>query len=194
MESTCAINALSQQIDEAKLILESLNDSPSVILFTTTVSETVQRSKILQELFDFSGITLGEYANGMFKHIFIAMRNAGAAHPSNSTQSCINPILKYHKKLNSMLVLRVNANTIAKDILLNGFLNEENAEHLALKYVDFLEKNANLYNKKEDPEWRFKTLTYGFVDFLKSLHLVTKENALLVGIINGNEWEPTGDF
>ncbi|GFT73051.1 uncharacterized protein NPIL_315251, partial [Nephila pilipes] len=179
---------------EGSHYLESLDASPSVIIFTTTVAEAVYTSKALKELFDFSRTTPEEYAKGMRKQLVHSMRSLGIPNASQIAQISVEPVAKYHKTLSFWLVLRIKANTAAKFLYVKGILNEDNAAKLALTFADFMERNAKRLHKSRDPEWRFKSLTNGFFQISKSLHLVTKENARLAAVINANEWKCSGQF
>ncbi|GFV67399.1 hypothetical protein TNCV_4307701 [Trichonephila clavipes] len=159
------------RLGEINATSQFLTYLPSVSIFYLTCQEAVLSNEILLELFDFSHVTPDEYAKGMQQHILNAMKAAQVPDALEQTDTSTNKVAKYHKTLNLPLVLRVNAYTTAKFLLLRGILNEQNAVQLALTYTNFLEKHAKQCMKTGNTEWRFQALMEGFYDFVSSLNL-----------------------
>ncbi|GBO37941.1 hypothetical protein AVEN_19483-1 [Araneus ventricosus] len=82
---------------------------------------------------------------------------------------------------------------MTKFLFHEGVLNEWNATTLALAYAEEMQKNANLHVVAGNPESKFKAMSDGYKNFLKSFGLFFPEKFADIASGLGNEMKLIGN-
>ncbi|GFY38353.1 hypothetical protein TNIN_309441 [Trichonephila inaurata madagascariensis] len=110
------------------------------------------------------------------------------SNPDQLAHSCVEPISRFQKPLAMPVLARVYGNTFAKITFLAGVLDQDNAGSMALTFANILRECVKQY-ESSDPDWKFKALTKGCVDFTETVHITVKDFAPLGILIYANEWK-----
>ncbi|GFR12035.1 hypothetical protein TNCT_555261 [Trichonephila clavata] len=168
---------------------ETLSVPPSVTIFVSTFQKEIHSSTILSELFDFSRYTAEEFIKKIHPYILSTHKKYKVPNASQSARSCVEIVSKYRKPLTLSLMVRIYGYTVSNFAYSQGHLNEENAMSEALTFADLLQEHAIRFMELSEPDWKFKALSHGYMDFMTCFHLYSNESIPLLVSIYTNEWK-----
>ncbi|GFQ83611.1 hypothetical protein TNCT_425851 [Trichonephila clavata] len=168
---------------------ELLTDSPSVAIFSSTLQEEVRSSEFLSELFDFSHVSSEEFSRKMYRYMFSTYKKYKVLRDVPYIQSCIDSISSYHKTITIPFLVKVFANSVSKVAFVEGILNEENAESMALIFADIIREKGERFFRTGDPEWQYKAMQQAWQEFSMRFQLISEKCIVLATLVFGDAWK-----
>ncbi|GFQ68548.1 uncharacterized protein TNCT_108541 [Trichonephila clavata] len=153
--------------------------------FVSTFVQKVYDSNTLTNLFDISQSPASAYANQVYGDFINVLASLGATQPEVMADFATRPMYAFDVfTLEVMVRLYANVGAVYTDS--QGLLN--NPQELATRYANFFEERARASVVESDPTSKFRAIRDGFLDYLKSIEMLTAEHGWKLAIIYGSEW------
>ncbi|GIY00457.1 hypothetical protein CDAR_315681 [Caerostris darwini] len=159
-------------------VSSSLGPKSSVSAFTSTLLEKVERSDILKDVFDLSGIDSSGFINFFTKTAekFARVQRFGVT-ATRLIKSTVSQIVEeYSDLLTSPNLKNVLFNSMAEYLSSEDKLNLENASSLAESTAETLEGIAKRSVRNNRPESKLKALSEGLDQFMDLAGITLEEH------------------
>ncbi|GFY57124.1 hypothetical protein TNIN_409571 [Trichonephila inaurata madagascariensis] len=125
----------------------------------------------------------------MYRYMFSTYKKYKVLRDVPYIQECIDSISNYHKTITIPFLVRVFANCVSKVAFVEGILNVENAESMALIFTNIIREKAERYLKSGDPEWKYKAMQQAWQEFSVRFQLISEKYIVLATLIFGEAWK-----
>ncbi|GFY18387.1 uncharacterized protein TNCV_2396161 [Trichonephila clavipes] len=154
-------------------------------LYVSTFVQKVYDSNTLINLFDISQSPASAYANHVYGDFINVLASLGEPLPEIMADFATRPMYVFDFFTLEVMV-RLSANVMAVYTDSQGLLTDP--QELATRYANFCEERARASVVASDPTSKFRAITDSFVDYLKSIEMLSAENGRKLVIIYGSEW------